>query len=319
MNRRLPISFENRDGVRLAGVIEEPAGGPTRPEAVVLLSPGVKTRIAPHGLYGKFASVLTAQGFRVLRFDFYGLGDSEGLVTDTSKRELYASIQVGRYVGDTTAALDWMQRTYGTSTFIVGGLCGGAITGILAAPDDARIVGVLGLGLPVTLDAPGVDSTRFMSVGQLKGVRTRYLRKILDPRSWLRVLRLQTDFRLLVKALTVSGGKRPAPAADGAAAPADNSNPLLFPNFLKVLTRGCRVQLVFSEVDRLRSDYDEKFGQRYASSLAPFASSLEVRTIKSANHVLTLSEWQREWFEQAVTWCNRYFPAATSPTSRAGS
>ncbi len=307
MTRVVPVSFTNRDGARLAGVIEEPMEGPTRPQAVVLLSPGVKTRIAPHGLYRKLAAVLTRLGFRVLRFDFYGLGDSEGTVTETSKRELYASIQVGRYVGDTAAALDWMQQTYGTSTFIVGGLCGGAITGVLAAPSDPRVVGILGLGLPVTLDAPGVDSTRFMSVGQLKGVRGRYLRKILDPKSWLRVLRLQTDFRLLFKALTV----RHAPVRPPAASPtaADDSNPLLFPNFLKLLQRGCRVQLVFSEVDRLTSDYEEKFRMRHEAALAPFADLLDVRVIPSANHVLTLAEWQRLWFDFAASWCEQHFPA----------
>jgi alpha/beta superfamily hydrolase len=307
--RSFPVSFENADGLRLAGIIEEPAGSVTRTQAVILLSPGVKTRVAPHRLYGKLARVLTERGFRVLRFDFYGLGDSEGTVDETLKRGLYASIQVGRYVADTRAAMDWMQKTYGASQFVLGGLCGGAITAILAAPDDSRVEGILALGLPVTLDSPDTDSTRFMTVGQLKGVRSRYLRKVLDPRAWLRLLTLKTDFVLLLKALMVSSAKARGPVqTPGQRPPVDNANPLLLPAFIKALEGGCRIQLVFSEVDRLTSEFEEKFSQRHEEQLSRLASGFDVRVITSANHVLTLSEWQDEWFGLATEWCHRHFP-----------
>ena len=284
MPRVTPVSFVNRQGIRLAGLIEEPVDGPTRAEAVILLSPGVKTRVAPHRLYGKLARVLTAQGFRVLRFDFYGLGDSEGTVDETLKRGLYASIQLGRYVGDTRAALDWMQATYGTSDYIVGGLCGGAITAILAAPGDKRIKGILGLGVPVTLDSPTADRYAVHDRGPVEGRPFEYLRKVLDPRSWLRLLALKTDFRLLVKSLTVSVVKKdpPLPVA-GEALPVDNSNPLFPPAFLNALEGGCRMQLVFSEVDRLAAEFEEKFRQRYEPQLTKLASRLDIRTIRSAN------------------------------------
>ena len=84
-----------------------------RDVAVVLLSPGVKTRVAPHRLYNKMAAALTAQGFTVLRFDFYGLGDAEGDVPLRLLRDLYGSVALGRYVNDTKDALDWLARTHG--------------------------------------------------------------------------------------------------------------------------------------------------------------------------------------------------------------
>ena len=111
MSERHPVTFANRRGERLVGIVHPPAdrGSDT---AVVLLSPGVKTRVAPHRLYNKLTETLVAQGYWVFRFDFYGLGDSEGEVDETYLADLYGSVALGRYVDDTRDALDWMQRHY---------------------------------------------------------------------------------------------------------------------------------------------------------------------------------------------------------------
>ena len=48
---KTPVSFLNRRGLRLFGVLEEPAQAPGHRMAVILLSPGVKMRVGPQGLY----------------------------------------------------------------------------------------------------------------------------------------------------------------------------------------------------------------------------------------------------------------------------
>ena len=79
--------------------------------------------------------------------------------------DFYGATQLGRYVGDTLAAMDWMQRTYGTTSFIAAGLCGGALTGLLTAARDPRIVGLVGLSIPVILDGSDRDASRYMTAG----------------------------------------------------------------------------------------------------------------------------------------------------------
>ena len=78
INNVEPVIFPNAAGQRLFGMLHSPAVNRAKDMAVLLLSPGIKGRIAPHRLYIKLARQLCDAGFTVVRFDFYGLGDAEG-------------------------------------------------------------------------------------------------------------------------------------------------------------------------------------------------------------------------------------------------
>ena len=200
----LPVTFRNKSGHRLFGILHRPAHPCASGTAILLLSPGVKMRVAPHRLYLDMAERFVALGYTVLRFDFYGLGDSEGDVHEEYLADLYGAVQVGRYIHDTIAAMDWMQSTHGTTKFIVSGLCGGAITGLLAAVKDPRIVGLLGLAIPVILDGSRIDFNKYMTDAQLNATRDGYLGKLASPgawRSWIRFLTFQSDYKMIARSL----------------------------------------------------------------------------------------------------------------------
>ncbi len=157
-------------------------------------------------------------GFRVLRFDFSGLGDSEGLVNEATAAEFYGTVQLGRYVSDTRAAMDWMEKEYHASRFILAGLCGGAITGLLAGANDGRVDSLIGLGLPVILDSDQVDPAKYLTTGELDQWREGYVSKLFDLRSWVRLLTFRSNFRVILKVL-LSSLRPPArhPVAGGTA------------------------------------------------------------------------------------------------------
>lgn len=324
MSERIqPVTFANRDGLRLVGMLHQPTAGGRGDVAVVLLSPGVKTRVAPHRLYNKMAAALTAQGFTVLRFDFYGLGDAEGEIPLRQLRDLYGSVALGRYVGDTRAALDWLAQTHGFSRFIVGGLCGGALTGLLTAPTDSRVAGIVALGLPVMLDSADLDPRQFMTVGQLTSLRSRYLQKALDPKAWLRLLSLETDFRLMLKSFGTLFRSKPAPKAAAAAPPAPgsaaappgadlpaNMNPHFAPAFFTTAEQGRPMLVLFSEADRLYWEFDEKFVAPHRQRFDACAAQVDLHVIKSANHVLTFEPWQAEMQAHLRRWLETRFARA---------
>ena len=83
-----PITFPNQDGLRLFGMLHQPAVPREGAETVLILSPGVKMRVAPHRLYNKLAERFVAMGYTVLRFDFHGLGDSEGTAPESAALRL---------------------------------------------------------------------------------------------------------------------------------------------------------------------------------------------------------------------------------------
>lgn len=319
--RITPVSFLNHDGVQLIGMLHQPAQPRTDGTAILLLSPGVKMRVAPHRLYNKMADRFVALGYPVLRFDFHALGDAGGTASEARLADFYQATQLGRYIGDTVAAMDWMQREHGTTRFIAAGLCGGALTGLLTAAQDPRIVSLLGLSIPVILDGSNIDASKFMTEWQLQANRTRYLRKLRlwDPtvwRSWIRLVSGKSHFSLIMRALSRPFVARMArvtpPAASAQAAPADNTNPLFAPALLGML-RARQVLLVFGATDRLFAEFEVKFRQRHATAFAQASANCQIHVTPAGNHIFSFAEWQRDMLDRCCEWLERK-PATPAST-----
>lgn len=309
---RAAVVFPNRRGLRLFGVLHVPAGGARAEVAVILLSPGVKMRVGPERLYRTFAERLVSLGLPVLRFDFHGLGDSEGEVTEELLKDVYNHIEVGRFVDDTIDSMEWMAQTYGTRRFILSGLCGGAITGLLTAKGDPRVAGLLALAITPVLASHAADPSTYMTAGQLADMRHTYLQKLLSPTAWLRLLMFKSDYRVIWRAVMQPFLPRPPVAAPPENAPAerDNANPLFPPAFFSMTESGRPVLLVFGGSDRLRWEFEEKFLARHQARLAAGPQCYEVHTIAHANHVLSFEPWQEELLDASSTWLRRWFPSS---------
>lgn len=321
---RAAVVFPNRQGLRLFGVLHTPEGGARTDLAVILLSPGVKMRVGPERLYCTLTERLVSLGLPVLRFDFYGLGDSEGEVTEDLLKDVYNHIEVGRFVDDTVDSMDWMAREYGTRRFILSGLCGGAITGLLTARHDARVAGLLALAITPVLASRSADPSTYMTSGQLADMRRTYFDKLLSPKAWLRLLSFKSDYRVIWRALLqplrrTPPAPPPAPATDTAAAPAepDNANPLFPPAFFAMTESRRPILLVFGGSDRLLWEFEEKFVARHQARLAAGPQTYEVHTIAQANHVLSFEPWQMAMMDASTAWLRRWFADDLRPRDAA--
>ncbi|MEZ5550315.1 MAG: alpha/beta fold hydrolase [Pseudomonadales bacterium] len=299
INRR-PVSFKNADGITLTGVLEMPHSA-SSDVAVVMLSPGVKMRVAPHRLYNKLSKWFVDQGFTVLRFDFYGLGDSEGSLPERLMADFYRQVQLGRYCSDVVSAVDWIRENLGIDRFLLAGLCGGAITGLLASQKIEGVLGLVGIGIPVILDGSDLDQFSTITEGQRNQLKRTYLRKVFDAKSWIRLLTMKTDIRLLVRSLF---GKRVAhtPSRNTAGMGADNSNPLFAPAFFKFTDMDRRLLLIFSGGDRLAWEFEEKFSARFPQELSEVGDLCQIRTIPNANHIVSDLAGQKALFDILGTW-----------------
>jgi pimeloyl-ACP methyl ester carboxylesterase len=207
------VTFSNTQGLNLFGTFHRPARPARDLPTVVLLSPGVKMRVGPGRLYVPLTRALNELGFPVLRFDFYGLGDSEGELDEPMLADVYNHIEVGRYVDDTLCALRWLSSERGSTHFILGGLCGGAITALLTAEKDDRVEGLLSLGMTVTLASNAAKPARYLTQGELASLRRGYYQRLLQPRSWLRLLTFQSDYSVIWRSISqvFSGKNRASP------------------------------------------------------------------------------------------------------------
>ncbi|HVY31475.1 MAG TPA: alpha/beta fold hydrolase [Polyangiaceae bacterium] len=114
----------------LAGILTEPEGGAPK-QALVLVSAGLTPKFGPFRLYAELARRLSASGFRVLRFDLGGIGDS-------------APAEDGRGVDERTtqqiaAALDFLSEQGAHERIVLAGLCSGADDSFRHAAQDSRV------------------------------------------------------------------------------------------------------------------------------------------------------------------------------------
>jgi len=303
------VEFLNRQGQLLRGILHEPDSRLERRICVLLLSPGIKGRVGPHRLYLKLAARLVPLGFHVLRFDYFGLGDSSGELGENELSEVYAAIQSGRYVDDTVSAMNWAQEVLGISRFVGSGLCGGSISALLTAAQDPRIESLLGIGLPTALDGRPENRARSLTQRQLDDFRDGYNRKLLDPRSWLRLLSGKTDYAALWRSLRGRRAKSGTEASKAESPPSDNTNPRFAPAFRAVIESGRRMLLIFSANDRMHYEFQEKFEERHPEIASVRDGIYETVVIEKANHVMSDRASVAAFLDHADRWLTtRYGP-----------
>ena len=143
-----PVRFPNANGQMLAGRLDAPANG--RPRAYALYAHcftcGKDVRSAVN-----IGRALAREGIATLRFDFTGLGESEGVFADTT---------FSTNVADLQAAAAYLEKNYEAPKILVGHSLGGAavleaahlipssvaVATIGAPGDPEHVAGLLGPG-----------------------------------------------------------------------------------------------------------------------------------------------------------------------------
>jgi alpha-beta hydrolase superfamily lysophospholipase len=131
--------FPSARGERLGAILDWPVGEPLAYALLIHCFTCGKDNLAAKWI----AEALTLRGMAVLRFDFTGLGVSEGE---------FASTNFAFSVADAIAAADYMRRAYRAPAILVGHSLGGAAV-LAAAPNVVEAQAV------VTIAAPS-DSAR---------------------------------------------------------------------------------------------------------------------------------------------------------------
>ena len=118
-------------GERLVGIASLPAATPTR--GVLIVVGGPQYRAGSHRQFTLLARQLAASGVAAMRFDYRGMGDSEGALRDFSNVE-----------ADLRCAIDAFFAAAPTLREVVlCGLCDGATAAVFYAAGDARVGGLV--------------------------------------------------------------------------------------------------------------------------------------------------------------------------------
>lgn len=121
------VSMAGAQGT-LTGIFHPATGAPT-PVAALVLVGGPQYRVGSHRMFVKMARQLAASGIPTLRFDFRGMGDSDGE---------FPGFEV--LSDDVRIATDWLMSTDSAPERIVlVGLCDGASAAAMYGATDPRV------------------------------------------------------------------------------------------------------------------------------------------------------------------------------------
>ena len=171
------------------------------PRGVVIVVGGPQYRAGSHRQFVLLARALAARGVPVLRFDYRGMGDSEG-----------AMLGFETVDADLRAAIDAMfAHVAGLAEVALWGLCDGASAAVFYARHDRRVTGLALLNPWVRTEQGAARAT----------LKHYYRARLFDPALWRKIaagrfsLRaaLGSAWQLLHSARSAGSGAAPAPAA----------------------------------------------------------------------------------------------------------
>jgi exosortase A-associated hydrolase 1 len=172
------------EGDQCLGVMSMPPAAMSRTGVVIVVG-GPQTRVGSHRQFVTLARALAQAGYPTLRFDYRGMGDSDG---DARSFE-----SIGP---DLAAAVATLMRETGVTSVALWGLCDGASAILMDATSNARVSGVV-LVNPWARSPVTEKRTR---------LRHYYLRRLADPAVWRKLLRGEFEWRRSAADLAASAG-----------------------------------------------------------------------------------------------------------------
>lgn len=193
------------EGASLVGILSG-AGHPAA-RGVLIVVGGPQYRVGSHRQFRLLARHLAERGVPTLRFDYRGMGDSDG--------EVRTFERVG---ADIRCAIDRFFATVpGMKEVVIWGLCDAASAALFYAHQDARVSGLVLLNPEV----------RTGQGGEVAHLRHYYLRRLLQASLWRKIARGEFNFRegagalarMVVDAMGRLRSSRPAGASSAGEAP----------------------------------------------------------------------------------------------------
>jgi exosortase A-associated hydrolase 1 len=280
-NLEIPVTFDC-NGENLLGIVHRPE--PSLKRGIVLIVGGPQYRVGSHRQFVLLARILASNGYPVIRYDYRGMGDSEGNAISFEESE-----------PDLAITIDTFLRNIPQITEVVLlGLCDAASTALMYAYQDPRIIGLILLN-------PWVRT----EVGEAKAyVKHYYFKRFKDADFWLKLFAGEFEYVESLKSF-----KDNIRTAFTFAQIRDNGTRTIvgynqgttFPLRMRYgLDRfKGRVLLILSGEDLTAGEFKDlvKSCRKWRKLLK--RRSVTGHDLKGANHTFS----RREWRDQVSQWC----------------
>lgn len=275
------------DGARLWGILARPqAGVACSRTAVLIIVGGPQYRAGSHRQFVLLARALAQAGHTTLRFDYTGMGDSEG-----APRAFDAA------GADVQAALAALARACPDATrLVVWGLCDAASAALMFATDDPRVAGIVACN-------PWARSEATLAAATVKHY---YAARLLQPEFWRKLLGGGVQWRASVGSLLANLRRARGDARPGAGHA---------PTFRDAMAAGLarfrgRVLLVLSGNDLTAKEF-----LGYAEGAPAWRGLLTDQRVRridlaEADHTFSRRVWHDAVANETIAWLAQFDGAA---------
>jgi pimeloyl-ACP methyl ester carboxylesterase len=327
-----PIKFINRDGLALFGMIFEPETLSFNKTIGVIISVNaIKYRLGTYRLHTILARRLCDSGYHVMYFDPAGVGDSEGYFEDKELMSHYYDIQTGKYKNDMCDAKSYFYDQYDFDSLVMLGLCGGAISTLIAAGDQIDVDGLILLGVPVLLEdmtriGKGIDaSAKITSSEKASDILWSKVKRLFKKEFWLKLVLLKVNFyeefslvKKSFKVLVIRYVDRIVALFNrqenvSFASPVSRNprfNILFQKSLFSFFSQSKSVLFVFGSVDFTTWIFKSEFQEKILDNNLDFSEFCRVTIIKGANHIFSAADSQKELYSVIGEWMEEKFPLA---------
>ncbi len=282
-----PIVFRCADD-DCVGMLHESAAPSTR--GVLIVVGGPQYRAGSHRQFVHLARSLAAAGFPTLRFDYRGMGDSDGAARTFE--------DIGT---DIRAAIDELMRRHTDITeVILWGLCDAATAAAFYAAADARVAGLI-------LVNPWVRTEQGIARSYL---RNYYGRRLLDADFWkqlltgrIRVGAMLTSFCADVAAGLGGRSAPPGPGDEHGNGDDPASNAALPERMAAAVGTFPRpVLFVMSGQDLTAGEFDAASRTRPWQRILRGRDNISWARMDAADHTFSRRTWRDELATRCIDW-----------------
>ena len=275
MHEEIPLRFDCR-GASLFGILTRPRGA-SAAIGVVIVVGGPQYRVGSHRQFVLLARALADASFPCLRFDYRGMGDSDGepIAFDEAHPDIEAAVATLR------------ERMPGLSGVALVGLCDGATASAFAA----RGVGACALALInpwVRSDAGNAEAT----------LRHYYTGRIASAGFWRKLASGGIDVRAALAGLWRTAARvvrlrfRHGDADEGLAARMGRS----------LLSHACPTLVVLSGRDQTAAEFALAANRPGALRRALERASVSRVEVAGADHTFSAARWRDELAALTIRW-----------------